>query len=147
MKPAYVFILIAYLGFASCANKNNQQETLSEPAENGETELLESEVNRVHDEVMSRMGEIYAMKNKLKALDTSASLSPEKKLEVDLAILRLDSAYDGMMDWMHKYKPEEHKTEEEIAREYLEDEMEKIKLVGEKIQEALDKANAVASGQ
>jgi hypothetical protein len=147
MKPAYILVLIACLGFASCTNKNSQQETLSEPAENGETELLESEVNRVHDEVMSRMGEIYTWKNKLKALDTSASLSPQKKQEVELAILQLDSAYDGMMDWMHKYKPEEHKTEDEIAREYLEDEMEKIKLVGEKIQEALEKAKTVASGQ
>ena len=146
MKPAYVFVLITCLGFASCANKS-KQETLSEPADNAETEILENEVNRVHDEVMSRMGEIYTWKNKLKALDTTASLTPEKKREVELAILKLDSAYDGMMDWMHKYKPEEHNTEAETAREYLEDEMEKIKLIGEKTQEALDKAKTVASTQ
>jgi hypothetical protein len=146
MKPAYVFVVIACLGFASCTNKS-KQETVSEPADNAETEILENEVNRVHDEVMSRMGEIYTWKNKLKALDATASLTPEKKREVELAILKLDSAYDGMMDWMHKYKPEEHNTEAETAREYLEDEMEKIKLIGERTQEALDKAKVVASAQ
>jgi len=144
MKPAYVLFLIACL-LGNCTNKSNHQDTISEPVEKSETLLLKDEVDDVHNEVMRKWNEIYKWKNKLKSLDSTSTLSPEKKQEVNLTIQKLDSAYDNMMDWMHKYKPEEHEAETESDREYFENEMQKIKQVDSDIQDALDKAETVAS--
>jgi chromosome segregation ATPase len=138
-----LFVLFIFLVFTSCHSKKEKSDEPNEPAAEGGLELLEEEVNKIHEEVMPKMSDLYKWKNKLKDLDSIKSISPEKKKEIQSGIQKIDSAYDGMMNWMHEFKPEEHRPNEEAAREYLEDQMQKIQQVKEDIQEAIEKANSV----
>ena len=66
----------------------------------------------------------------------------EKKKEIEGTISKLDSASEGMMVWMRNFNPLPDSLGEEQAREYLENEMEKVKKVKEDILEALEKAQS-----
>jgi hypothetical protein len=93
---------------------------------------------------MPKMDEIYRLKEQLKSkLTTAPALAEEKKKELENTVAELDSASESMMDWMHKYSPIPDSVEgAEKAREYLENEMEKIRKVKEDMLEAIEKAKA-----
>lgn len=103
-------------------------------------QALYDEVMKIHDEVMPKMNDIYKIKQDLKKkLDETKDLSEEKKKELEQTIAQLDSASEGMMVWMREFNPLPDSLGEEKAREYLEDEMERVKKVKEDILEALEK--------
>jgi hypothetical protein len=136
-----LFILLLITG---CQSRSNESGA-SEPAEAGGNELLEKEVWKIHDEVMPKMGTLIKTKNKLKEqLDAGTDLTEERKKDLRQLINECDNAYDGMMDWMHQFKPEEHADDDETAREYLEMEMEKVKKVRQDILDALRKGGEAA---
>jgi len=104
---------------------------------------LYDEVMKIHDEVMPKMNDVYTLKEELKKeIANTPGMAAEKKKEIEQTISKLDSASEGMMVWMRNFNPLPDSLGEEQAREYLENEMEKVKKVKEDIQEALEKAKS-----
>ena len=98
---------------------------------------------KIHDEVMPKMNDIYKLKEELKKqIAETPGLVEEKKKEIEGTITELDSASESMMVWMRNFNPLPDSLGEEQAREYVENEMEKVKKVKEDIMEALEKAGA-----
>lgn len=102
---------------------------------------LYSEVMAVHDEVMPKMGDIYTLKEglKKKLADNPAA---DKKSEIESAITKLDAADESMRVWMREFDSEAIKDEEK-KREYLENEMEKVKKLREDMLAAIEQAKGL----
>jgi hypothetical protein len=137
--------------FGACnQNKDNKELTddqnnpeAADEVEANENQVLYDEVMKIHNEVMPKLEDIYTRKQKLKKqLADSPGLTAEEKQSLELKIAKLDSAYDGMMDWMHKFERPSDSEGEEKAREYLENEMEKVKKVREDILTALQEVDS-----
>ena len=98
---------------------------------------------KVHDEVMPKLDNIYQLKEKLKnKIAETPALAAEKKQQIEASIAKLDSASEGMMVWMRQFDPMADSLTTEKKREYLENEMEKIKKVREDVNEALTAGEA-----
>jgi hypothetical protein len=143
-----LLILAIALVVASCGQKSHDHEhdedhDHSHGTETGPNQALYDEVMKIHDEVMPKMNDIYKIKEELKKkISDTPNLAEEKKKEIEATIAKLDSASEGMMIWMRQFDPIPDSLGEEKAREYLEDEMEKVKGVKEDILEALEKAKS-----
>lgn len=127
----------------SCGQKSNNNEHMQGAGDaltGNANEALLNEVDKLHNELMMQMEDIYKQKEELKnKLSSTPGLAAEKKQEIDNAIAKLDSADRSMMDWMHNFRPPvDSIVGEEKAREYLENEMEKVKKLKEDILEALE---------
>jgi hypothetical protein len=148
MKNLVKFMVIG-LFVVACGQKTDSHEHHSEAGDalsEAGTEGLYNEVMKVHDEVMPKMDDLYKAKERLKdSIANTPDLAEAKKQEIELLIAELDSASDGMMIWMRQFQPLEDSLGEEKAREYLENEMERVKKVREDINEALSKASPNAS--
>jgi hypothetical protein len=151
MKSISVKILSLMLALAlwSCGNKSNEDKHDHNPEaadiEASGNQELYNEVMKIHDEVMPRMDNIRELKSKLKdRLDKSQNLTQIERVQIDAMIAKLDSAGDGMMIWMREFRPLPDSLGEEKAREYLENEMERVKVVRAKILEALEDAKAMS---
>lgn len=150
MKALFRLTLFAIMiALASCGQKSNDHEHGHDHDhphdhahdEAGPNQALYDEVMKVHDEVMPKMNDIYKLKQELKKqLEESKNLAAEKKQEIENTIAKLDSASDGMMVWMREFDPIPDSLGEERAREYLENEMERVKKVKQDILEAIEKA-------
>ncbi len=131
MRPLSLILLaIVLLTSLSCRNKvsKNQQ--------------LYDEVMSIHDEVMPKMDNLYRKKMALKEkLANNPDLSDEEKQQTNALIARLDSAGEGMMAWMREFEPIPDSEGEDKAREYLENEMVKIKKVRDDINSILSEAS------
>lgn len=138
VKILPIIIIIAF----ACKEKSHQQEshdaTDADVTEISGNQELYNEVMKVHDEVMPRMNDIHRLKQTLKEKLESPSLDKTEKLKIEGMIARLDSASEGMMVWMRQFSPLPDSLGEEKAREYLEDEMEKVKKVREDILQVLE---------
>ena len=110
-------------------------------------QALYDQVMDIHDEVMPKMEDIYQLKKQLQdKIANSPGMVEDKKKELESMILSLDSVSNAMMDWMHNFNPLPDSLDQELAREYLETEMERIKKVRDLTNETLEKAEA-ASGK
>jgi hypothetical protein len=139
MKILYYILIPTTLLLYNC-NSKSADEQVGKPIEAEGNKLLYDEVMKVHDEAMPKMNDMYNLKEKLKAKLESETLPEDKKQQVQTAIHRLDSASDQMMVWMRQFNPPADSVNKERAREYLENEMEKVKIVKEDILESLEKA-------
>ena len=116
-------------------------------SEDGNTDdanrALYDQVMDIHDEVMPKMEDIYKIKRELlEKIANTPGLAEEKKKEIERIISNLDSANNAMMDWMHNFNPLPDSIDQEKAREYLENEIERIKKVRDRTNEALERAKA-----
>jgi hypothetical protein len=150
MKPSVIKLLAICFGVAllSCEKKSNEHDHNHDATEqdvvatSGNQELY-NEVMKVHDEVMPKMDDIRQLKNQIKdRLEKSPNLSKAERLKLDAMLAKLDSAGDGMMVWMREFRPIPDSLGEEKAREYLENEMERVKRVRENINQALKEAGS-----
>jgi len=140
-----LFVLVLTAG---CKEKSGHEEhSHHDPDGQDETEisgnaLLNNEVMKIHDEVMPKLEDIHNRTQELKKqLTDNPNMEAEEKERIEAKIARLDSASEGMMDWMHGYNPIPDSEGEEKARAYLENEMEKIKKVRADILSALEEAD------
>lgn len=142
LHSSFFIIAIVLFGCGQKSGEHDHGDAVSESIEEGGNQALETEVNKIHDDAMAKMEKLYNRKGKLKdTLVNTPGLSDEKKKEIEAAIATLDSANKGMTDWMHEFQPfPDSLYGEERAREYLENEMEKIKKVRENMLEALQKS-------
>lgn len=142
-----VFVLVVCLIAWSCGQKSQDHgehdHGTGDGTEGEGNQALYDEVMKIHDEVMPKMNDIYKLKEELKKqIAETPGLVEEKKKEIEGTIAKLDSASESMMVWMRNFNPLPDSLGEEQAREYLENEMEKVKKVKEDIMEALEKAGA-----
>ena len=107
-----------------------------------DNQALYDEVMKVHDEVMPKMKDIYKLKEGLKKqiVDTTA-VPEENRRAIESAILKLDAASESMMVWMRSFNPLPDSLGEDKARQYLEQEREKIDRVKQEMLNAIDEAN------
>ena len=133
----------------SCGQKSDHDDhDASHDMTEGGHQALYDEVMKVHDEVMPKMDDIYKLKERMKdKIANTPDMAAEKKQQIESVISRLDSASEEMMVWMRHFNPLPDSTGEEQAKEYLENEMEKIKKVREDVRKALDDAEAVGNEQ
>jgi len=142
-----VLLIVVFIVSWACGQKSHEHEEHEhgggDAIEEGGNQALYDEVMKVHDEVMPKMDDIYKAKEELKnQIANTPDMVIEKKKEIEAAISKLDSASEGMMVWMRNFNPLPDSLGEEQAREYLENEMEKVKKVREDVREALEKAKA-----
>ncbi len=132
------FILITW----GCGQKSHDHDMhdASDAIVSDGNEALLSEVDKLHNELMMQMEDIYKQREELKnKLSSTPNLTDDQKQKMETSISKLDSADHNMMDWMHHFKPQaDSVVGEEKAREYLENEMEKVNKLKEDIQEALE---------
>ncbi|HRG10334.1 MAG TPA: hypothetical protein PLJ08_17295, partial [Cyclobacteriaceae bacterium] len=97
---------------------------------------------------MPQMDEIMKLKRSLQEqIANTPDMVVERKEQLEKIISNLDSASNSMMDWMHKFNPLPDSVDQELAREYLEGEMEKIRNVKTLMLESIDKAKQENSKQ
>lgn len=145
-KIHVVFISMFVLAMMACQQKSNEHEHDHDAdakdvvSTSGNQELYD-EVMKIHDEVMPKMNDIYKLKQTLKEkLEKAPKLTEAEKIELEAIVSRLDSAGESMMVWMRQFQPLPDSLGEEKAREYLEQEMEKVKKVRSHIENALKEA-------
>jgi len=129
----------------SCGQKSHEhddhQHGDGDAVEESGNQALYDEVMKVHDEVMPKMDDIYKMKEELKnQIANTPDMVEDRKKEIEAAISKLDSASEGMMVWMRNFNPLPDSLGEEQAKEYLENEMEKVKKVKDDVLESLENA-------
>jgi hypothetical protein len=142
MKILAKYLSLALFLLAGCG-KSSQHEhhDQDEATSNNPNQALYDQVMDIHNEVMPKSDEIYQLKKEIKdKISGTPNLVMDKKNQLDQIIAELDSADHSMMDWMHKFKPLPDSANQELAREYLENEMERIKNVRELINASLQKA-------
>jgi hypothetical protein len=122
-------------------NHDHHNHEATDDTELSENAILDREVMKIHDEVMPKIDAIIRKKEELKnKIATTPKMPAEEKQRIEALIVKLDSAGDGMMVWMRNYNPPPDSQGEEKAREYLENEMEKIKKVRQDMVQALEEA-------
>ena len=127
----------------SCGQKSHDHEHMHGAGDGlaaNANEALLNEVDKLHNELMLQMEDIYKQKEELKnKISSTPSLTDNQKQKIQDSMAKLDSADNSMMDWMHNFRPPvDSIVGEEKAREYLENEMEKVKKLKEDIAEALE---------
>ena len=141
MKMQVKIFLIGLILWSACGKSGHGKHQSDDESSDNPNQTLYEQVMSVHDEVMPKSDEIYQLKKEIKDKITSApNLPTDKKEQLNQIIAELDSADHAMMDWMHKFKPLPDSANQELAREYLENEMERIKTVRELINGSLQKA-------
>lgn len=135
LKQSLCIALIVLLSGACTKSAHHDESSKDDMVKDDPNQALYDQVMTVHNEAM-KTGEIFELKKQLKDLLAS---QPEKKMELEQTIALLDSADRSMMDWMHKFD-EPDSVDQETAREYLENEMEKINKVKELTNSSIQKA-------
>lgn len=140
-KVVFLILSLAVINCGKTAHDEHHDHHDMEATEENASQALLDEVDKIHDEAMQKMGDVRKLREELKkSIENSSDLVEEKKKEIESKIAKLDSAYNGMMDWMHKFHPEIDSLDEEAYREYLEEQMEKAKKVRNDILEAIERA-------
>ena len=132
---------------AACGQRSSDQmdNGVDDSAVEG-NQALYDKVMDVHDEVMPKMDDLYTARERLQnIIAETPTLAEEKRTAIEATIVELDSASEGMMVWMRQFDPLPDSEGEDRAREYLENEMEKIQKVRSRVYEALEHAEAVAA--
>ncbi len=136
-----IAILAITFNFVACDNTAKEQNT--------QIETIKSEVMKVHDDAMAKMGDLGKLENVLTekvteikndtvlAVDSSAMVMVA---EYETAINNINSAKAGMMSWMNNFTaPSEEATFEEKMTFYK-SEMEKVTTVMENINSTISTA-------
>ena len=140
MKLPGTFIL-ALLVLAGCGKSQQAGDHDSHDADSTDAnQILYDQVMNIHDEIMPKMQDIYDLKKSLqeKIASTPDMIAGEKS-KLEKRISNLDSVGQLMMDWMHSFSPLPDTVSQEQAREYLESEMEKIRIVKDAMLEIIEK--------
>jgi hypothetical protein len=139
LKSLFILLCIT----TACSKSGDQKDHEAHDMEYVESPntALYDKVMELHDELMPKMEEIYNLKKEVQEeIAKTPEMVEEKKKDLEKTMVYLDSANNEMMDWMHKFNPLPDSADQEAAREYLENEMEKIRKVKDIMAEAIDKA-------
>jgi hypothetical protein len=139
---AFLFTVLA-CGAPSNEHHVHDHDASDDVAEGG-NQALYDQVMAVHDEVMPKMNDIYKLKESLTNKIAEAPTMPAAEKEaIAGTISKLDSASESMMVWMRNFNPLPDSLGEQEAKEYLENEMEKVQRVRTNILEALEEGKGI----
>jgi regulator of replication initiation timing len=142
----HLLIASSFLLLISCGKTSDHSNHSTDDVVDGESpnKVLYDQVMDIHDEVMPKMQDLYTLKKELQdKIDQNKGMAEEQKKELEQVIAALDSTNNAMMDWMHHFNPLPDSADQELAREYLENEMESIMKVRDLTTETIDKAKAI----
>ena len=146
MKLVYNLSILLLIMIVACSKPSNQSDEGSDEGEDNPTQALYDQAMNIHDEVMPKMEDIYKIKSQIQEkIANSPNLVKERKETLERTILQLDSANNAMMDWMHEFNPLPDSVDEEEARAYFENQIEKIKKVKELMVSTIEQAKEEAS--
>jgi hypothetical protein len=91
---------------------------------NDDMKKLYDEVMAIHDEVMPKMDDIHDTKK-----DLAKMLATADSTQVFDIMKKLDNADEAMMVWMQDFDPNYDQKSKEDQKEYLNNELEKVKKV------------------
>lgn len=129
-----LFLLLPLVLFLQCGNPSRESQSTTDMDSTSANEALYHNVMDIHDEVMPRTQDLYNLSKRLKdSIAANPSMAADVKSQLEKRIASLDSVNKMMMDWMHHFSPPDDSLGQEVAREYLEGELEKIKGVREAI--------------
>ncbi len=105
-------------------------------------EEMHDKVMFIHDEVMPEISTINRISRSLKKIKKENQPDSSHLAQIELSLKELESADEGMMNWMQEYKKpgklRDSKTHEEIMA-YLKSEEEKITKVKEMMETSIEK--------
>jgi hypothetical protein len=139
-------VLASSLIFSSCQKSNDNTHEghdahAQDKTETSENEKLYNEVMKVHDEVMPKMNDIHKLKMSIREkIEKNPNLPKTERLKLDAMYAKLDSANEGMMVWMREFRPLPDSVGEEKAKQYLQNEMERVNKVRENMLKAIESA-------
>lgn len=129
-------VALAMLGCGNPSSNHNQADQVNDSTSSNQA--LYDQVMDIHDQVMPKTSEIYALKKQLQdQIAATPQMVKAEREKLEKRIANLDSVAKLMLDWMHDFDPLPDSADQESAREYLESEMEKIKKVREAMLEAV----------
>ena len=138
MKDLLITLLIvSALAFFSCKNTPSTDQNTSD----SEVISLDSqyaEVMRIHDEAMPRMGQVNDLKRRLEQQLSGMDSTTAKWDSVRYFVEKLEAADEGMFEWMAAFKDPRENQEADKAREYLDEEIERVKKVAEDINQSIE---------
>ena len=91
-KPSLLLGLLIQLVFGCHYNQYSESQ-----------KILEKSIS-IHDEVMPKMDEIVSLQKKLNTLLPEFENNPKQTGTINKAIINLESAHSGMMNWMRNMK-------------------------------------------
>lgn len=135
----FIFFTLALTNCGKGDHGNDANHTTDKVSEQNQS--LIDDTDKIHDEAMAKLGEVRRLRDELsKQLDSAAVEVDEQKLIIKSKIAELDSAYSGMMDFMHNYHPEIDSLNKETYHEYLETQLEKAHTMKRDIVDAVARA-------
>ena len=144
-KIFFNLVFCALICVSACKQKSddeNHDHHNHIDTEAGGNQALYDEVMGIHDEVMPKMNDIHRKKTELKEkLANNPDLSQQERDKANAMIATLDSAGESMMVWMREFRPVPDSAGEEKAREYLENELIRVKKVRENMLKALEEVD------
>ncbi|MCB0634244.1 MAG: hypothetical protein R2824_10440 [Saprospiraceae bacterium] len=152
-----IFACIASFSFSACGGhsaeeeSNEGTETASSTKFNEEQlaaqQLAWDQVMKIHDEVMPKMGALNQMTKSLKAQwESNENLDDVTKDDISIAIQELESADEGMWDWMHELKqlkPLQDSESHEAILKYLEEQEQTMILVREAMDNSMERGDSL----
>lgn len=130
MSNASMLLIIGYF-LVSCSGEGKQSQI----------DALEQEVMEVHNKVMPMMGEVARLKDELeKGKENFDSLATEQAEKIDVLLVELSAANEGMMDWMRNYSGDFTEMKQEEIEKYLKQQKAEIVEVENRITKAIEAA-------
>ncbi len=140
----FPLVLALVLVLTTACNSGRKDAEEKDPVKSESNQALEKEAWSIHDEVMPKMGTIHKRKSRIKEiLEQNAQATAEEKQSLESTLAELDQAYDGMMNWMRNFKPEQHNDSEETTRAYLEEQIKEIRKVRDDILSVIEKTDSL----
>ena len=137
---AFLFLACLLLPTA-CSRPTETQNQESASPGNDPNVALSDQLDEVHMDLMNKMETLYNLKTSLRALKELPATTPDLNLKYDSLIFQLDSADHAMGKWMHTYTKPADTVNQESARTYLENEIDKLNKVKSLMEESIAHAN------
>jgi hypothetical protein len=134
---AKALLMVMVGALLSCGKSG--KDTAGDPVTEDTNQALYNQVMDIHDEVMPKMEDLYRLKKKLKdSVTNTPGMTEATKAVLGQSIQVYDSAGNAMMVWMRQFNPPMDSANEEVLREYLENQLESVKKMREQVMQALD---------
>lgn len=159
MKLSAIAILVLFVSFFffACGGNTSSGENKAETETTATAKFTEEQlamqqtawdaVMEIHDEVMPKMGALNKMTKSLKAQwETNQQLDDVTKEDISIAIQELESADEGMWDWMHQLKqlqPLRDAESHESILKYLEEQEQSMILVREAMDNSMERGDSL----
>lgn len=133
MKKTSAIISLMILLLAGCGETEK-------PTNTGNTidnDQLFSEVMKIHDEAMARMGELNTLKRELQSEQMKVDSTSRLYDSLTSLVLQLERADEGMFNWMGEFKDPRTSLSQENAKVYLEGQLNMVNKVADDIDNSI----------